>query len=104
VSKESLIMNDRDIVSRKLEGLHPPTVRQWLSERLANCYRIAATKQGDDREGWLEDAAYFAAAIGMVEWSELERLDNIPRAPPHCDVYSYNKGWIDALRAQPAVS
>lgn len=68
-------MNDKEIVSRKLEALHPPAVRQWLSERLANCYRIAATKQGTDRDGWLEDAAYFAAAMGMVEWSELERLD-----------------------------
>jgi hypothetical protein len=66
-------MSDRDIVNRKIESLTPPEVRQWLNERLANCYRIAATKRGADREGWLEDAAYFAAAMGMVEWSEIER-------------------------------
>ncbi|MCK1445442.1 hypothetical protein IVB34_12845 [Bradyrhizobium sp. 2] len=65
--------SDRDIVNRKIESLTPPQVREWLSERLANCHRIAATKSGADREGWLEDAAYFAAAIGMVEWSEIER-------------------------------
>jgi hypothetical protein len=72
---KQLSMSDRDIVSRKIESLTPPDVRQWLSERLANCYRLAATKTGDDREGWLEDAAHFAAAMGMVEWSELERLE-----------------------------
>jgi len=66
-------MTDREIVSRKIETLTPPLVRQWLSERLANCYRIAATKTGADREGWLEDAAYFLAAMGMIEWTELER-------------------------------
>jgi hypothetical protein len=68
-------MSDRDIVTRKIERLTPPAVRQWLNERLANCYRIAVTKTGADREGWLEDAAYFAAAMGMVEWTELERLE-----------------------------
>ena len=68
-------MNDREIVNRKIESLTPALVRQWLGERLENCQRIARSKSGADREGWLEDAAHFAAAMGMVEWSELERME-----------------------------
>lgn len=75
-------MTDREIINRKIESLTPPLVRQWLSERLANCQRIAVSKTGADREGWLDDAAYFAAAMGLVEWSEIERLEGASPFPP----------------------
>lgn len=66
---------DQEIVRRKIEELDPQKVRAWLHDRLANCHRIARTKDGADRDGWLEDAAYFAAAIGMIDWTALEQLE-----------------------------
>lgn len=48
-------------------------VRDWLKEREQNARRIAEAKTGGDREGWLEDAAYFAAAASSV-WESAELL------------------------------
>lgn len=42
------------------------TVIEWIEDRRANCERIAATKTGPDREGWLEDERYFAAAVDKL--------------------------------------
>lgn len=41
-------------------------VTSWLVERMENSRVIAAGKRGTDRQGWLEDEAYFKAAISLI--------------------------------------
>ena len=67
-------------MSRPIEvaDLQVADVRGWLEERLDNCHRLAATKTSDDRTGWLDDAAFFAAAIGMIDWTALQRDEGSP--------------------------
>jgi len=55
-------MSNQDVRRETTESI----VVEWLTERLANCERIAKTKAGSDREGWLDDAAGFAAALKIV--------------------------------------
>jgi hypothetical protein len=45
-------------------------LEMWVRERLDNCHRIAATKTGKDRDGWLEDAAYFSAILAALAAQE----------------------------------
>lgn len=62
-------MNSNDIPARSGQELI-----EWLRERYDNCIRIAAQKTGEERDGWLEDAAYFNAAIcALASKSSAER-------------------------------
>lgn len=60
-----------DQVMVRVDALSPADVRAWLFARLQNCARLADQKEGRDRDGWLEDAAYFSAAIGLIDWESV---------------------------------
>lgn len=64
---------EQQITNRIIESLDVAKVRSWLVDRQQNCLRHAQMRTGADREGWLEDMAYFSAAIGMIDWTELSR-------------------------------
>lgn len=67
--------DDRAKVLRILEGLTAAKIKAWTVERQRNCYRIAAGKRGTDRDGWLEDAAYFAGLVGLIDWTSADAQD-----------------------------
>ena len=43
------------------------TTVEWARERLSNSRIIANAKTGEDREGWLEDVAYWEAIVETFE-------------------------------------
>ena len=42
------------------------SLADWLRERERNARRIAQSKSGADRDGWIEDAEYFAQAVALT--------------------------------------
>lgn len=58
-----------DLVARKIDALSSDQVRAWLDDRRRNCHRLASRATGRDRDEWLDDAAFFAAAIGLIDWT-----------------------------------
>lgn len=56
-------------VCKMVDAMTAADVKAWLNERLKNCHRQAKARSGEDRMGWLEDASFFAAAIGLIDWT-----------------------------------
>jgi len=53
----------REVLGEELaRKLAPIDLVDWIDERYENAKRIAKTKTGQDRQGWLEDACYFLRA------------------------------------------
>jgi hypothetical protein len=68
----TLTTSDNNKVLRKIESLTAEKIRAWIVDRQENCLRIANTKPiGPDRDGWLEDAAYFAGVVGLIDWTSV---------------------------------
>jgi len=40
---------------------------EWVLDRYENCVRLAQAKRGKDRNGWLEDAAYFREILKVLQ-------------------------------------
>lgn len=60
-------MEDGEYIRRMVEAMTPDDVRGWLQDRRDNCQRIARSKRGEDRKGWLDDVAFFTAAVGLID-------------------------------------
>ena len=54
----------------RAQDIERQKLSNWLLERATNCMRIAETKSGDDRAGWLEDADYFSNTINALDEAE----------------------------------
>ena len=57
------------------------SVIDWIDERYENAKRIAKTKSGSVRQGWLEDASYFLRcreALKQLAIASGDNHDNVP--------------------------
>ena len=57
---------DRAYMHKLCDTITTSAAQLWLVERLENCIRHASRHQGEDRRGWLEDAAFFAASVSKL--------------------------------------
>jgi hypothetical protein len=71
----------RRILGEALLDSHDLSVVDWIDERYQNAKRIAATKRGDERQGWLEDASYFLRAREALKQLTLASGDEHQNVP-----------------------
>lgn len=53
----------------------------WIDERYQNAKTIAATKTGEERQGWLEDASYLLRCREALKYLALASGDDHPNVP-----------------------
>jgi hypothetical protein len=63
---ENLLSDYRRITSSHDHTLLPISLEHWVAERLRNSLDLAEIKEGEDRDGWIEDARYWAALLGRL--------------------------------------
>lgn len=59
------------------------TTRQWAEERLSNTARIAETKTGSDRDGWIDDFNHWRQIVAA-----LNTLDETKRYVERCQAHN----------------
>lgn len=69
---------------------------EWIQERIQNCHRIAASKSGSDRDGWLEDAKYFSEILRELAQA---KADHIACNAAYIRML---ERWMDACERIPA--
>jgi hypothetical protein len=73
VMKDRSATNYRQKVAAKIDLLSASDVRKWLVVRMEECRHLGQNVTGADRKAWMQDEAFFAAAIGLIDWTEVER-------------------------------
>jgi hypothetical protein len=63
---ETLLSDYRRITSPHADRQLPISLEQWVAERLRNSLDLAEIKDVEDRDGWIEDARYWAALLGRL--------------------------------------
>lgn len=53
--------------STVVERTESQSILAWAQERYENTLRLSDEKNGEDRDGWLEDAAYWRAIIELIQ-------------------------------------
>jgi hypothetical protein len=64
MSTRDRLQADHDrIAGPQLERPLPMSAELWLAERWRTALDISQLKQGEEREGWIEDAIYYAIIL-----------------------------------------
>jgi hypothetical protein len=69
-------MKHQTTVAARIDTLVAADVRAWLHGRMIEARDLAKKLKGADRKEWMEDEAFYAAAIGLIDWTAAEICEN----------------------------